>query len=80
MNIHRENKPPLDIAPIVARIKERRAHTSGNNFIANSVLKETIDADTEMLEALVTEVKRVRLANVSLRAALGPRRDMPVAK
>lgn len=73
--VHRENLPPLDLAPIVRRIKERRVYTS-----ASIAWKETIDADTEMLEQLVTEVRRVRLANDSLRAALGPGRRMPVAE
>ncbi len=74
--VHRENQPPLDLAPIEARIKERRAWTEGGSGAAH----DTINADTEMLEAMVIEVKRTRLANTSLRAALGSRREMPVAK
>ncbi len=75
-NIHRENIPPMDLGPIEARIMERRNYTRG----LGGTIAVTIDSDTEMLEALVTEVKRVRLANTSLRAALGPLRAMPVAE
>lgn len=51
--------PVLDLAPIEQRIAERRTYVGP--------AKEAVDADTEMMEALLLDVKNLRLANAILR-------------
>ncbi len=76
--IHRENIPPIDLGPVEARIIERRVYA--RSPVLHEATRLALESDTDMMQELVTEVKRVRLANTSLRAALGPGRAMPVAK
>lgn len=73
--LHRENEPPFDLTPIMRRCEERRTYTASK--LVQS--RDAIDADTEMMERLVNEVRRMRAACDALRELLGPKRSMPVA-
>lgn len=62
--------PPLDLAPIEQRIRERDAIVgSFTNAVA-----EAVRADTEMMRELLREVRNLRMANQGLKEILASMR------
>jgi N-methylhydantoinase B/oxoprolinase/acetone carboxylase alpha subunit len=56
--------PPIDLATIERRIAERRVAARG---VMNETTREVVEADTDMMEELVQDVKNKVLALESLR-------------
>ncbi len=78
--VHRENKPPIDLAPVARRIKERRSYVA--NYRDRGVLRwqdEIVTADTDMLEAVMLECSRLRAANAALHEVVASLSPRPVA-
>ena len=64
--VHHENRPALDLDAVRRRVRERRAAAP----LASSPLRDVVEADTDMIEALACEVARLSGANEGLRAVL----------
>lgn len=54
--------PPLDLALIRVRLGERRSYVGPS--------RAAVDADTDMMEALLREVDNLRLANALLKETI----------
>ncbi len=61
--IHRESRPPLDLADVMLRVAERRAYVANNLLTLGQSHREIVTADTDLLEACALEIARVRSAN-----------------
>ncbi len=68
--VHRENQPPIDLEVVKLRIAERRAHAASPGV--SDGVRLAIESDTDLMQELATECRRLRMANKALRDALRP--------
>jgi hypothetical protein len=59
--------PQLDLEPFERRLAERHDHVAR---MPDSPTRAAVAADTEMLQALLREVRNLRLANDGLKAVI----------
>jgi len=69
--VHRENKPALDLAPVMQRIQERRIYAERlERGPRDPHIAIAVQSDTDMLEACALEVARLRTALEGMRKVM----------